>query len=691
MFVPSDANVKISRLRLTNGGKRARRLSVFGYVEWVLGTTRSQASGSVVTELDAGTGAVLARNPSSSLPSRVAFFAASGSARSVTADRLELLGRNGSRRRPAGLARTMLSGRTGAGLDPCAAIHLEVTLAPGETRDLVFVLGEGESREQAVSLARTHRDPARAKETLDAVTDRWDEILGAVQVVTPDPAIDLLLNRWLLYQTVSCRLWGRSAFYQSGGAYGFRDQLQDVLATVHGAPDLAREQILRAAARQFREGDVQHWWHPESGQGVRTRYADDLVWLPYVTAHYVEATGDRAILDELVPFLDSRILEPAEHEVFGVPTATSDTASLYEHCTRALDRGTTSGPHGLPRMGGGDWNDGMNRVGEKGEGESVWMAWFLGATLRDFAGVASARGDAARATHCTDEVARLAAAVEAHAWDGAWYRRAYFDDGTPLGSSENDECKIDAIAQSWAAISGIGDREHARRAMLSTDEHLVKTEDAMILLFTPPFAKTAHDPGYIKAYPAGLRENGGQYTHGALWSVLAQTALGDGDRAGALFHLLDPIYHSATPAQVALYQVEPYVVAADVYAAKDHVGRGGWTWYTGSAAWMYRIGVESILGVTRHGASLHLAPCIPSSWPRYEVTYRHGASRYRIVVENPEGLCGGVVRIEVDGTLSPGATIPLRDDGRDHRVRVVLGGAADPVKESSPNEASLAL
>jgi cellobiose phosphorylase len=683
VFVAEDACVKISRLRLTNAGKRARQLSAFGYVEWVLGTTRAATALSVVTELDAGTGAVLARNPSSVFPERVAFFAASGSARTVTGDRLEFLGRNGSRREPAALARMMLSGRVGAGLDPCAAIQLEVTLAPGETRDLVFVLGEGEGREQAVALARTYRDPARAQPALEAVARRWDEILGAVQVATPDPALDLLLNRWLLYQTVSCRLWARSGFYQSGGAYGFRDQLQDVLATVHGAPALAREQILRAAARQFREGDVQHWWHPESGQGVRTRYADDLVWLPYVVSRYVEATGDRAVLDARVPFLDARVLEPAEHELFGVPSTRSDEASLYEHCTRALDHGTTSGPHGLPLMGGGDWNDGMNRVGEKGQGESVWMAWFLATTLRDFAKVAEARGDTARAALCKEETARLATAVEAHGWDGDWYRRAYFDDGTPLGSKENDECAIDAIAQSWAAISGIGDPARARRAMRSTDEKLVKADDEMILLFTPPFAKTAHDPGYIKAYPAGLRENGGQYTHGVLWSVLAQTMLGEGDRAGELLGLLDPIHHATTPEQVARYQVEPYVVAADVYAAPGHVGRGGWTWYTGSASWMYRIGVESMLGITRHGAELEIAPCIPSAWPRYEVTYRFGPSRYRIVVENPEGRCGGVGRLEVDGVALGSTTIPMIDDGRLHQVRVVLGGAAEPMPRTS--------
>ncbi len=674
-FVANDANVKIQRLRLRNGGKRARRLSVYGYAEWVLGTTRARSGFSVVTEGEASVGAVLARNPSSPFPERFAFFAASEPTRSVTGDRLEFLGRSGSLESPAALSRAQLGGRLGAGLDPCAALQIEVTLAPGETKDIVFVLGEGAGREQAVALARTHRDAARAQATLDASTARWDEILGAVEVKTPDRALDLLLNRWLLYQVVSCRLWARSALYQSGGAYGFRDQLQDSLATLHGAPGLAREHILRAAARQFREGDVQHWWHPESGQGVRTRYVDDLVWLPYVVASYVEATGDGALLDEIVPFLDAPPRDPMEQETFGVPAVSSEAAALYEHCTRALDRAEATGPHGLPKMGGGDWNDGMNRVGEKGQGESVWMAWFVSTTLRDFAKIAETRGDTARAERCAGEIARLAAAVEAHAWDGAWYRRGYFDDGTPLGSAESDECSIDAIAQSWAVIAGVGDPERARRAMRSTDERLVKAEDKMILILTPPFAHTAHDPGYVKAYPAGLRENGGQYTHGVLWTVLAQALLGEGDRAGELLRLLDPIHHAETPEGVARYQVEPYVVAADVYAAPGLVGRGGWTWYTGSAAWMYRIAVESLLGVTRHGAALHVAPCIPSSWPGYEVTLRHGANRVRIVVENPEGRCGGVARIDLDGAALPSSAIPLLDDGRDHEVRVLLGAA----------------
>ncbi len=681
VFVAARESVKIWRLRLHNGGARARRLSVYGYVEWVLGTTRAQSSRSVVTEDAASAGAMLARNPSSAFPERFAFFASSERPRSMTGDRLEFLGRCGTLRRPAGLGAATLSGRVGGGLDPCAAIQIDVSLAPGESRDLVFILGEGASREQALSLARAHRDPASAQATLDGATARWDEILGAVVVKTPEPSIDLLLNRWLLYQAVSCRIWARSATYQSGGAYGFRDQLQDVLATVHGAPEIARQHILRAAARQFREGDVQHWWHEESGQGVRTRYVDDRVWLPYVVASYVASTGDIAILDERIPFLDLRLLDPREHEVFGIPAISSETATLYEHCTRALDRSGAEGPHGLPAMGGGDWNDGMNRVGEKGQGESVWMAWFLATTLREFGALATTRGDDDRAERCTREIARLAAAVEEHAWDGAWYRRAYFDDGSPLGSKENDECQIDAIAQSWAAISGIGDPERARLALLATDEQLVKSDDRMILLFKPPFAHTVHDPGYVKAYPAGLRENGGQYTHGVLWTVLAHTCLGNGDRAAELFRLLDPIRLGATPEQVARYQVEPYVIAADVYAAPGHVGRGGWTWYTGSASWMYRIGVESMLGINRRGATLHISPCIPSSWAGFEVDYGYGESRYRIAVENPDRRCGGQVAVELDGVMLPSNVLPLRDDGENHDVRVILGPPALDVPE----------
>jgi cyclic beta-1,2-glucan synthetase len=491
-------------------------------------------------------------------------------------------------------------------------------------------------------------------------------------VRTPSADLDLLLNRWLVYQALSSRLWARSAFYQSGGAYGFRDQLQDVLALLHAQPGIARAHILRAAERQFVEGDVQHWWHAETGEGVRTRCSDDLLWLPYVTAEYVRATGDKGILEEVLSFLDQRPLKDGEHDVFGVPLRSAQQATLYEHCARALDTGTTVGAHGLPLMRAGDWNDGMNRIGEAGVGESVWLAWFLARTLRDFTPLALAKGDGARAARCTAEIQRLTAAIEEGGWDGEWYRRAYFDDGTPVGSRESVECKIDAIAQSWAVISGVGDPARAVRANQRAEELLVRAEDGMMLLFSPPFSGAGNDPGYIRAYPAGVRENGGQCTHGVLWSALATALSGDGDRAAAMISMLGPVSHGSTPAKMRAYAVEPYVVAADVYAAPGNVGRGGWTWYTGSAAWMYRIALGNILGIQLEAGKLRFAPCVPRAWKHYEVDYRHGATTFHVVVENPQGLSTGPCRVELDGELVRDGLIDLVDDGRDHQVRVTL-------------------
>jgi cyclic beta-1,2-glucan synthetase len=675
LFVPPDDPVKLVRLVVRNTGDRARRLSATYYAEWVLGTVRDATAAHVVTEVDPESGALLARNAfRADFASRVAFADVDRRPRTLTADRAEFLGRHGSPASPAGLALVELSGRVGAALDPCSAIQAKLDVAPGEEAEVVFLLGEAEDLDAARALLHRYREPGRARAALDEVKGLWDGILSAVQVRTPDPGMDLLLNRWLLYQVLSCRVWARSAFYQSGGAFGFRDQLQDVMALVLASPGEARAHLLRAAARQFVEGDVQHWWHPPAGRGVRTRFSDDLLWLPLVACHYVAVTGDATVLDERVPFVTGPVLGPGQEEDFGLPETTEELATLYDHCVRALERGLTLGEHGLPLMGTGDWNDGMNRVGSGGRGESVWDAWFLIAILRRFAEVADARGDRSQSAWCRDAAEALRAAVEEHAWDGSWYRRAYFDDGTPLGSAQNDECQIDAIAQTWAVISGAADPERARLALAAVEERLVRRDDSLILLFTPPFDRGSLEPGYIKGYVPGIRENGGQYTHAATWVVLAEALLGHGRRAVELFDLLNPIRHADSAEAVARYKVEPYVVAADVYGRPPHTGRGGWTWYTGSAAWLYRVALESILGVQVRGDRLVVDPCIPGDWPGFEVRYRRGSAEYRIVVENPAGVERGVRGVTLDGRECPPGDVPLTDDGQRHEIRVVLGG-----------------
>jgi cellobiose phosphorylase len=682
---PADP-VKICRLRLTNRGPARRTLSVVGTVEWVLGGSRERSRLTVVTAWDDTRHALMAWNPFSVFPEHRAFFLATAPVSSFTADREEIFGRQGSRARPAALDRVALSGRTGAGLDPGGALLVPASIEPGATVEISFVLGEGTTLEQAQQLCADYARSGRVEASLGAAKATWDRLLGTVTVKTPNAELDLLLNRWLLYQALSSRLWARSAFYQSGGAYGFRDQLQDVMALLHAEPSLARAHILRSAERQFVKGDVQHWWHAESGQGVRTRCSDDLLWLPYVTAEYVRATGDTGILDEPLAFLDQRELKEGEHDVFAAPARSTEVASLYEHCTRALDAGTTSGRHGLPLMRAGDWNDGMNRIGEGGLGESVWLAWFLAKTLGDFAPLAQAKGDGARVARCAAEVLRLTAAIEEGGWDGAWYRRAYFDDGSPVGSRASVECSIDAIAQSWAVIAGVGDPARAVCANQRAEELLVRKEDGMMLLFSPPFTGIGNDPGYIRAYPPGVRENGGQYTHGVLWSALATALAGDGDRAAAMLSMLAPINHASTRETMLRYAVEPYVVAADVYAAPGNMGRGGWTWYTGSAAWMYRIALGDVVGIQLEGGKLRFAPCIPRAWRRYEVQYRHGATTFHIVVENPQGLSKAPCRVELDGELVVDGRIDLVDDGREHQVRVVLL-AGEPLSPREPAKA----
>jgi cyclic beta-1,2-glucan synthetase len=677
-FVPVNDPIKISRLTLTNNSPRSRRLSVTAYLEWVLGVSRSGSAPFVITEIDPSTGAMFARNSwSRDFSTRIAFADLCGAQTAWTGDRTEFLGRNGAHDRPAALGKDgRLSGRTGAALDPCCALQTTIEIPAGGRVSVVSFLGQTETREQARALIRRYRsDDIDAR--LAAVTDGWAEVLSTVQVKTPDRALDLMLNQWLLYQTLACRVWARTAFYQASGAYGFRDQLQDVMALAVSRPDLTRAQILKAASRQFVEGDVQHWWHEPAGRGVRTRVSDDLLWLPYAATHYLDVTGDQGILDEAIPFLEGPVLAAGQLDAYFEPSISAEHGTLFEHCARALDRSLGVGVHGLPLMGTGDWDDGMNRVGVEGKGESVWLAWFLHAVLAKWATVAAARGETKRAEAWIGHARSIKEAVEREAWDGNWYRRAYFDDGTPLGNAGSDACAITSITQSWGVLSGAADAARVRRAMGSVDQHLVRRNDDVILLLTPPFDHTALEPGYIKAYVPGVRENGAQYTHAAIWTVIAFAELGDGDKAAELFTMLNPITHSATPDGVRKYRVEPYVVVGDIYSEVPHVGRGGWTWYTGSAGWLYRAGIEWLLGVRVHGSRLMINPCIPSGWPGFTVALRYRSAQYDIVVENPNGVCRGVAMLELEGVaLADRTGILLADDGRSHRVRAVLGAAA---------------
>ena len=675
LFVPPSDSIKIARLKLTNLSGRERRLSVTAFVEWVLSSAQRQGRTLITTEIDPATGAMFAQNRwNDDSGERVAFLDMAGKQSAWTGDRTEFIGRDGGRGRPLGLLHgTKLSNRCGAGFDPCGALQTQVRLSPIGSMEVVVFLGEAATRQESQALVEKYRT-LDLDSVFQAATRQWDEVLGAIQVKTPDRALDILMNRWLLYQTLGCRMWARTGFYQASGAYGFRDQLQDCMALCVTRPDIAREHLLRAAARQFPEGDVQHWWLAESGRGIRTHISDDRVWLAHVAAHYVNTTGDTGVLDAQVPFLEAPLLRPEEHDSFAQPKVSEHTASLFDHVVLALDGALETGVHGLPLMGTGDWNDGMDRVGAGGKGESVWLGWFLYAGLTDFARIAEQRDSAAEAARrWHSHAAQLKDALESQAWDGDWYRRAYFDDGTPLGSVGSADCRIDTIAQSWAVISGAAEPVRAARAMAAVDKYLIQRDQRLSLLFTPPFDQPIHDPGYIKGYPPGIRENGGQYTHGAVWAAQAYAMLGNGDRAHELIAMLNPIRHSDHPAAMHRYKVEPYVVAADVYSVTPHVGRGGWTWYTGSAAWFYRTALERLLGFRKEGAFLLLDPCIPRGWPGFEIVYRHGASSYTIAVENPLGVCRGTLSLKLDGTILAGNRIPLADDGKAHAVQLVLG------------------
>ncbi len=670
LYVAIDAPVKFSVLTLRNRSDHRRNLSVTGYLEWVLGDERAKTLMHVVTELDTDTGALYARNAyNADFPERTAFFDVDGAAASVCGDRGDFFGLCGTRAEPASLAQTQLSGRVGAALDPCAALRVAFELAPGAEREIIFRLGAGKSTDEARELVRRWRGKDAADAALQEVHRYWRSTLGAIQIQTPDSTVNALANGWLIYQVLASRLWGRTAFYQSSGAFGFRDQLQDVMALVHAQPELVREHLLRAASRQFPEGDVQHWWHPPSGKGVRTRCSDDYLWLPLATSRYVETTGDKGIFDELCHFLEGRLLKDGEQSNYELPKTSARTASLYDHCAQSIRHGLRYGEHGLPLMGAGDWNDGMNLVGAGGNGESVWLGFFLIAVLRRFAPLARQHGDPAFANLCEREALELQERIETAAWDGAWYRRAWFDDGSPVGSANNAECKIDSVAQSWAVLSDSADANRASAAMKAVDERLVHRDSRLIQLLDPPFDISRPSPGYIQGYLPGVRENGGQYTHAAIWATMAFAALGNVERAWELLSLLNPVKHGDSPENIATYQVEPYVVAGDVYAFAPHAGRGGWNWYSGSAGWMYQLITESLLGLKRTGNKLRVSPLLPPQWTALDIQYRFGGTHYSISCRT--GLQRETT-VVFDGHALEREEIDLVDDGQHHTLGITL-------------------
>ncbi len=671
VFVDAEEPIKFIIIKIKNNSGRPRHLSVTGYMEWVLGDIRSKSLMHTITEMDQRSGAILAGNSYNvEFESRIVFFDTDDTTRTFTTDRSEFLGRNGTVKNPDAMNRVRLSGKRGAALDPCGAIQVAIELYDGGTREVIFRIGAGRNEEETLALIKKFSGSEAAQNALEKVKKFWKYSLTTLQVQTPDLATNLLANGWLNYQTLSSRIWARTGFYQSGGAFGFRDQLQDVLSLVYLQPSIVKEQILLCASRQFIEGDVQHWWHPPKGRGVRTTCSDDFLWLPYVTAKYINITGDDGILNESVPFLEGRLLNAGEESYYDLPIRSDKAATIYEHCVKTIEHGLRFGVHGLPLMGSGDWNDGMDKVGNKGQGESVWLAFFLYNVLMNFSEIATLKKDAKFEEVCKQSAATLKANISKNAWDGEWYRRAYFDDGTSLGSKENEECKIDSIAQSWSVLSGGGDNGHSHIAMQSAAKYLVRKEDGIIQLFDPPFDKSALNPGYIKGYVPGVRENGGQYTHAAIWLIMAFAALGDKERTWELLKMINPINRGGDPQKIAIYKVEPYVIAADVYAEPNNKGRGGWTWYTGSAGWMYQLVLESFIGFKRKGNLLYFKPCFPDEWQSIKINYRYMDTDYDIELKKLQGSEQN--KLTVDGEQQTDNFFTLINDEVTHRVEFLL-------------------
>jgi cellobiose phosphorylase len=674
VYVAIDASIKFSVLKLRNQSGQTRRLSATGYVEWVLGDLRPKTVMHIITEIDPKSGAIFAKNQyNTEFSDRVAFFDTDNVTKTFTGSRAEFIGRNGTLRNPAAMRNANLSNKVGVSLDPCAAIQENFELAAGQEHEIIFRLGVAGRRgaDEAGEVVRYWKGAAKARNALEAVWDHWNRILGAVKVETPDLSINVMANGWLIYQTIACRIWARSGYYQSGGAYGFRDQLQDMMAVIHTQPQLMRQHLLLCASRQFKEGDVQHWWHPPGGRGVRTHCSDDYLWLPLALCRYVLTTGDIGILEETVEYLEGRPVPDGEDSYYDMPVLSEESDSLYQHCVKAIIKGLKYGEHGLPLIGSGDWNDGMDKVGIKGKGESIWLGFFVYHVLIRFIEIARIKDDQSFIERCKLESSEIQRNIEKHGWDGEWYMRAYFDDGTPLGSSKNTECRIDSIAQSWSVLSGAAGSDRAKAAMESLDKHLVQRDKGLIKLLDPPFDKSVMNPGYIKGYVPGVRENGGQYTHAAIWAAMAFAQLGDINRAWELFNMINPVSHALTPEAASVYKVEPYVASADVYAVSPHAGRGGWTWYTGSAGWMYRLILESLLGVQLEVDVLSIKPCIPENWKGFKLDYRYRNTMYNIIVTKLSAG-SGIKNLTVDGIRQNEMVIHLADDHKNHHVEVFI-------------------
>ena len=680
VYVAVDASIKFSVLKVRNESGRSCKLSVISYVEWVLGDLRHKTAMHVNTSVDLNESVIYAVNPyNPESPKRVAFLQTDDKSCSITCDRTEFIGRNGTLKNPSAMSSSRLSGKSGVALDPCAAIQVPFDLAPGQRREIIFRLGTGRNLEDASNIINSFRGSDLAYAALESVWHYWSLTLGSVQIETPDLSLNVLANGWLLYQTLACRIWARSGYYQSGGAFGFRDQLQDVMALIHTKPNILRENLILFASRQFQEGDVQHWWHPPGGRGVRTHCSDDYLWLPLAVSRYVISTGDTGVLDESIHFLEGHLVNAEDDSYYDLPNLSEEKSTLYEHCKLAITHGLSFGDHGLPLIGTCDWNDGMNKVGNLGKGESVWLGFFLYDVLKQFIIVAETKNDLDFVELCRKAAKKIQLNIEKNGWDGEWYRRAYFDNGLPLGSASNEECQIDSISQSWSVLSGAGDSNRSRIAMESVNKRLVRRNDSLVQLLDPPFDKSDLNPGYIKGYVPGVRENGGQYTHAAIWAAMAFSKLGDNKKAWEILTLINPINHAKTPEEVARYKVEPYVIAADVYALSPHIGRGGWTWYTGSAGWMYRLIVESLLGLKLEIDKLYIEPCLPSDWVSYKIHYRYRETIYRITLTQLHENVSKQTLI-VDGVASQNKFIRLVDDRQEHLAEIKLYVLSDQAK-----------